>query len=29
MLFLVTVIAVMYPVKIASEITPLDAISRD
>ncbi|HEX2958795.1 MAG TPA: FtsX-like permease family protein [Chitinispirillaceae bacterium] len=29
MLFLVTVIAVVYPVKIASEITPLDAISRD
>lgn len=28
-LFLVTVIAVVYPVKVAQSITPLDAISRD
>jgi ABC-type antimicrobial peptide transport system permease subunit len=28
-LFVVTVIAALYPMRVASEITPLDAISRD
>lgn len=28
-LFIVTVIAMIYPIKVARSITPLDAISRD